>query len=194
MKIYNQNNKREIKELKLEQRWSKEDGVLVNLKLSHDDKHLIATFDIFENEIRKDATSHNDKVYEDSCVECFLQNINSKNYINFEFSVSSFILAGYGKDRYERKLFDPNLIETIFKDVKIYSEEINNAHWGIVIYIDLYKWGLVDEKKLTNQKIKANFNECGHKLKSTHYFSLFEIDSEVPNFHISDSFKELFFV
>jgi len=194
MNVYNieENKKNEI--LNLTQNWSNEEGVEVKIQLAHDDKNLIVNFEVFENELRKETTFHNDRVYEDSCVECFLQNINDDKYINFEFSASSYILAGYGKDRYQRTLFPPKKIDTIDREVIIYSSEINKVHWREIIKIDLFQWGLIEESSLTNKKIKGNFNKCGHKLEIPNFFSLFKIDTPNPDFHQSSSFKELIFL
>ncbi len=194
MNVFNieENEKNNI--LNLKQNWSNEEGVEVRIKLAHDNKNLIVDFEVFENEIRKETTFHNDRVYEDSCVECFLQNINDDNYINFEFSASSYILVGYGKDRHNRSNFSPEEIDTINRKVIIYSEEINNVHWREIIKIDLSRWNLVEGSSLKGKKIKGNFNKCGHKLDVPNFFSLFKIDTLEPDFHQSGSFEELLFL
>lgn len=194
MNVYSIDNNEKNEVFNLTQRWSNEEGVEVKVQFAHDERHLIVNFEIFENEFRAKTTFHNDSVYEDSCVECFLQNINDNKYINFEFSASSFILAGYGENRYGRIQFDPKKIDKISREVIIYNKEENNVHWKEIIKIDLFDWNLVNGSTLINQKIKGNFNKCGHKLSVPNFFSLFKINTPKPDFHQSESFKELTFL
>lgn len=194
MKIYNINTIDVCNEYKLTQLWGIEDNLYVGVKLSHDNKNLIVEFDVFENEIRRESKFNNDEVYKDSCVECFLKNINSDEYINFELSVSSFMLVAKGKEKERRVFFDEEKIDTIKRELEIISDKKDKCHWRAKIFFDLYYWNLVDVDGLENQSISANFYKCGDNLKHPHYLSLFEIKSQKPNFHKPEFFKELFFL
>ncbi len=194
MKIYKEKSNDLNKTYTLKQQWGDEENINVCLNLTHDDNNLIINFDVFENELRRETSSNNSKVYEDSCVEIFLQNINSKKYLNFEISASSYMLIGKGENRNNRKKFDNNIIDTIKRKVIIYCDKKNNVHWSLKIYLDLYKWDLVEKKDISKQKIKANFYKCGDKLKTPHYLTLFNVDTKEPNFHNPTSFQELLFV
>ena len=193
--VLNNNIDKDKQKYKLKALWNSGKNIEVYLQILHDQKNLILDFDVFEEEIRRESKFNNDNVYEDSCLECFLKNENSAEYLNFEISATSFCLVGKGKDRFNRKLFDTKDIEEISREVNIISDEKNNCHWTLKIFIDLYKWNLINcDKEITGQKISANFYKCGDKLQKPHYLALFDIDSEIPNFHVSKSFRNLIFL
>ena len=141
------------------------------------------------------TTFNNDKVYEDSCVEFFIKRCDSEDYLNFEISASSFMLVGRGSSRFNRTLFDDKEIREIERDIIILEESTNKCHWKVNLSLDLVKWGLLyKNEKIENLILKANFFKCGDKLKKPHYMSLFPINSESPNFHVPESFKEILFI
>jgi hypothetical protein len=179
---------------KLKYQWIEDNKTQVKVSLFYKNTTLYINFDVFENEIRRETTHNNDKVYQDSCVECFFQIPESREYYNFEFSASSFVLVGRGENRDNRISFNEETLNQIKRKVTILDEGEELSHWMIDIEIDLIKWGLIKDLDLQKQELKANFYKCGDKLKSPHYFSLFDIDSENPDFHKPDSFGILSFV
>lgn len=179
---------------KLKYQWIEDNKTQVKVSLFYKNTTLYINFDVFENEIRRETTHNNDKVYQDSCVECFFQIPESREYYNFEFSASSFVLVGRGENRDNRISFNEETLNQIKRKVTILDEGEELSHWMIDIEIDLIKWGLIKDIDLQKQELKANFYKCGDKLKSPHYFSLFDIDSENPDFHKPDSFGILSFV
>jgi hypothetical protein len=179
---------------KLKYQWIEDNKTQVKVSLFYKNTTLYINFDVFENEIRRKTTHNNDKVYQDSCVECFFQIPESREYYNFEFSASSFVLVGRGENRDNRISFNDETLNQIKRKVTILDEGEELSHWMIDIEIDLIKWGLIKDLDLQKQELKANFYKCGDKLKSPHYFSLFDINSENPDFHKPDSFGILSFV
>ncbi len=180
---------------KLKFQWGEDLTTDVSLKLSYLDSNLIIDFDVTEIEIRKQATHNNDKVYEDSCVECFFKIPNSDEYYNFEASATSFMLVARGSSRKNRVHLDNTIIKNIDRQVSILNETPGECHWKIRLSIDLIEWGLLEKGvDIKNHFIEANFYKCGDKLKTPHYLSLFDIDSDTPNFHTPNSFGKLIFV
>lgn len=180
---------------KLKSQWIDDFDTIVKVNFSYEKRSLIVDFDIFENEIRKCSTHNNDRVYEDSCVECFIQIPNSDEYYNFEISASSHMLVGRGSSRNNRRLVDESIIEKIDREIIILDETKKSSHWKLNMSLDLDQWKLIgSNENIKNYKIKANFYKCGDKLASPHYFALFDVDSEMPNFHYPPSFNELIFV
>lgn len=189
--IFNRLSQREIPFYKLKPLWVDGGKTDAKVQFSFEESTLIINFEIFEEEIRKETTFHNDNVHEDSCVECFFQIPNSDEYYNFELSASSFMKVGRGASRNNRFLFDESIINTIDKKVTI----INDNHWKAEIKLDLKKWKVLSHDSIENNKtIKGNFYKCGDKLKKPHYLSLFLIDVKEPNFHIPKFFDKLVFV
>jgi len=175
--------------------WGDTKDIKVKLELFHTKTDLLLEFDIIEKELRMESKFNNDKVYEDSCVEFFVKRCDSKEYLNFEISASSFMLVGKGDSRFDRVLFSNKEISEIKRDISILEVNRNNCHWRVNISINLVKWGLLnDGENIENLILKGNFYKCGDKLKEPHYLSLFSINSESPNFHVPNSFKEILFI
>ena len=195
IKIFEKNENIKRTYHKLKYQWKEDFDTIVKVNLLYEKRTLIINFDILENEIRKCTTHNNDKVYEDSCVECFIQIPNSDEYYNFEISASSYMLVGRGSSRNNRFLFDDSLINKIDRKVIILDETKGSSHWLLNMSLDLEEWKLIGEKEdIKNYKLKGNFYKCGDKVSKPHYFSLFDVDSETPNFHYPPSFRELIFV
>lgn len=175
--------------------WEDAKDIKVKLELFHTKTDLLLEFDIIEKELRMESKFNNDTVYEDSCVEFFVKRCDSKEYLNFEISASSFMLVGKGESRFNRVLFRNKEISEIKRDISILEKNRNNCHWRVNISINLVKWGLLNAgENIENLILKGNFYKCGDKLKEPHYLSLFPINSESPNFHVPNSFKEILFI
>ena len=67
-------------------------------KLLFDDDQLYGIFLVRDRYVRCVHTAFQDAVWEDSCVEIFLQPRADKGYLNFEFNCGGTLLASYVKD------------------------------------------------------------------------------------------------
>ena len=111
--------------------------------------------------------------------------VYDKRYINFEVNPSGIMHIGIGADRYDRQL--------IFDDRKIFciESDAKEGDWRLKYYIPdefLYKFF-----KKISPVAKANFYKCGEKTDHPHYGAWSEVETEIPDFHVSDFFGKLKF-
>jgi hypothetical protein len=71
---------------------------LVRCKLLYDDSHLYGLFLVRDRYVRCVHTGFQAPVYEDSCVELFIQPSPDRGYFNFEFNCGGALLASYVTD------------------------------------------------------------------------------------------------
>jgi hypothetical protein len=71
---------------------------LVRCKLLYDDTHLYGLFSARDRYVRCVHSGFQTPVYEDSCVELFVQPRSDKGYFNFEFNCGGALLASYVTD------------------------------------------------------------------------------------------------
>jgi hypothetical protein len=173
--------------------WLKEqDKPEVFFSLAHDQYSLLLKFFVREKEIRSGVTKINGPVWEDSCVEFFVS-FDGSNYYNFELNCIGTILAAFGNNRNHRSF----LSETVLKTLETHTEltkNHNGFYWEITIIIpkDIF----IHDTLPTWRGIvcKGNFYKCGDGLSQPHFLSWNNIESEIPDFHLSKYFGELLFL
>lgn len=124
-------------------------------------------------------TNDQDPVYEDSCVECFL-NFNPEKtdkYINFEMNANGAMLVGYGKERKDRERLEFDFHPFPFK---------NDDGWGVTLIIPVAF--IIKYFGEIAPIWKGNFYKCGDKCEQPHFLSWSEVKEEKPNFHVSQWF------
>jgi len=139
----------------------------------------------FEENPRCVNTQRDDPVYEDSCLELFLQPVQGNpSYINFEMNCKGAYLSQFGKERGGRIfLKDLSSIEpriTCFK-----TSNNNNTAWGVEILIPDTLISEVYGVSYTTApcEIKGNFYKCGDKTQIPHYAAFFPAGSVELGFH-----------
>ena len=140
--------------------------------------------DCFRSEVKE----NNGHSWEDSCVEIFLQNpTNPEEYFNFEITSRGFMLAAKGKDRNNRTPIPQADADKVIRTKQIASVAGNLICWGMTVQIPASVLGL---KSFDGIKLKGNLYKCGDLAKTPHYLSAFPIDTEKPDFHRPEFFKE----
>lgn len=140
--------------------------------------------DCFRAEVKED----NGRSWEDSCVEIFLQNpANSAEYFNFETTCRGYLLAAKGPDRNNRTTLSEAEIKSVIRTKQLASIAGNLVCWGMTVQIPASIFGL---KSFEGKILKGNLYKCADKAKTPHYLSAFEIETEKPDFHRPEFFKE----
>jgi hypothetical protein len=171
------------------------DGVSASVALSHDDDNLIVKFDVIEKQLRRMATHHNDEVYEDSCVEVFLQREGSSIYRNFELSATMYELVGEGECLEKRVRLDPKRIDEIERSITIIENTTKRVHYIIDEKINLRDWGFLnDGEKIEDLKLRCNMTKYGAKLEEPNRLTLFKMKEGYVTFHDKTSFRPIKFV
>ena len=140
--------------------------------------------DCFRAEVMED----NGSSWEDSCVEIFLQNpAHPAEYFNFETTCRGYLLAARGPDRNSRtKLTQPE-IDSVVRTKQLASVAGNLVCWGMTVQIPPSLFGMRTFEGVT---LRGNLYKCADKAKTPHYLSAFEIETEKPDFHRPEYFRE----
>ena len=152
------------------------------------EKHLWLHFLVEGDYIRAEGKHDQDPVYQDSCVEFFVQ-IGDK-YRNFEFNCLGTCLSAIGPERNSRERLDAENLSRIIRfssfDPKNPPAEGALYDWSLTVGIPL------DLIQLTpGSKFRCNFYKCGDKTKIPHYVSWSPIHIPAPDFHRPEYFGEL---
>ena len=140
--------------------------------------------DCFRAEVMED----NGSSWEDSCVEVFLQNpANPTEYFNFETTCRGYLLAAKGPDRHSRTKLTQAEIDSVVRTKELASVAGNLVCWGMTVQIPASLFGL---KSFDGITLKGNLYKCADKAKMPHYLSAFEIETEKPDFHRPEFFRE----
>lgn len=148
-------------------------------------KGIYARLWSFEENPRCAGTKRDDPVYEDSCLELFLQPVpGNPGYINFEMNCSGIYLSQFGEQRNNRVFLkefcslEPRI--TCFEK----KEETKTA-WGVEIFIPDALIGeiYVIDYAVSPGEMKGNFYKCGDKTPIPHYAAFFPAGSAELGFH-----------
>ncbi len=135
-------------------------------------------------------TEYNDPVYEDSCLEFFVNWMPglSGRYINTEMNANGAYLC---------YLCDPDgknvTMDTVTGSMPSVAAFMTDTSWGVTLYVPL---GLIGDAYGSadfgpGSKVLANFYKCGDKTAVIHYGSWNEVISDSPNFHLPEYFAEI---
>lgn len=139
----------------------------------------------FRAEIRADG----ERCYEDSCVEIFIRSLDNPNeYFNFEFNSRGFCLAAKGTSREGRIPFTKEEYSKIQRVMTSPQIQGLSVIWSLKVSIPK---SLLGELASDGAKIEGNIYKCGDLCERPHYLSLFPIDTDKPDFHRPEFFKEL---
>ena len=169
--------------------WGEYPNVEASLRLGVRDTNLLLLYKVRSPQLIRMVTTHNGPVYTDSCVEAFLKRRDSDEYLNFEFSASTFILAAKGPNRANRTFFDPKLIDSIRRTVQIKENTNHQSQYSIAIELDLQAFGLLQEGEAID--LEGNFYACGDAHKVPYYLAANPIDTVKPDFHTPAFFTPL---
>lgn len=171
--------------------WGEYPNVEVALRLGWENNTLFLNFKVRSPQLIRMVQAHNGPVYEDSCTEIFIKRADRREYLNFEFSASTFILAAKGTNRDDRIFFEPAVIDQITRRVEILENNNHQSRYAMSIALDLECFGLVDKGESPN--LLANFTACGDGHKERYYVAANPIQTVKPDFHTPQYFTPLIF-
>ena len=179
--------------LKPNMKWTSNQGIIhpmVTAEFFRSPQALIVKFSVEEPVecYRAAVQEDNGRSWEDSCVEIFLQNpVNPGEYFNFETTCRGHLLAAKGPDRNNRSILSDTEIKSVIRTKQLASIAGNLVCWGMTVQIPASIFGLKSFESVT---LKGNLYKCADKAKTPHYLSAFEIDTEKPDFHRPEFFRE----
>jgi hypothetical protein len=173
-------------------------------RLLHTPDGLAGLFRVEDRYVRSTHTRFGDPVYEDSCVEVFLEPRPGRGYLNFEMNCGGALLASHVRD--------PRRVPGGFADFTRLSDEEGRAvpvrstlpgvvdpevesplEWQLAFFIPLE---LLERRvgglgALSGQSWRANLYKCGDKTSHPHWASWSPLDER--NFHLPRCFGTLLF-
>lgn len=170
---------------------------MVSFAIAYTDKALLIHYKVEEQHVRAVTNQDNGKVFEDACVEFFVQpQAPDLTYYNFEFNCIGKLLMQAGKPGKRALATEP-----VLNSIKRWSSLGNNpvdiqnqiTSWQLAVIIPLTAFYLTPMDSFADQKFKGNFYKCGNKLKQPHYLSWSPIPLPYPQFHALDFFGNINF-
>ena len=168
----------------------------VSVRVAHDNQKLYLYYEVEGEELRAVNTKDFMSVWEDSCVEFFVQRKGDKKYRNFEFNVHGVLLSTILENRNSREKLSEDLMASIVRFSTIehkYKSNRQLSDWTLYVEIPKEAFGFSVNEKLSNESIKANFYKCGDETNEPHFISWNPIDLPEPDFHAPQFFGELTF-
>jgi len=162
----------------------------VAVRVAHDGERLYLFYVVRGESVRAVNTEDFGSVWEDSCVEFFMQREGEKTYRNFECNILGALLAARHETR-EKAEHLTSEMSAIYRHSSInhrYEGDRQVSDWSLYLEIPKKAMGFEAGESLFGQKIKANFYKCGDKTPEPHYISWSPIDLPSPNFHVPQFF------
>ena len=168
----------------------------VTVRAAHDGDKLYLYYEITGEEVRAANTNDFGSVWEDSCVEFFMQRDGEAAYRNFECNILGVLLAANHKTREDSDRMSSEVMESVGRYSTIqqrFENGVQVCDWTMLLEIPKEAMGFSASESLEGQKIRANFYKCGDETPNTHFISWNAIDLPKPNFHVPQFFGLLEF-
>ena len=168
----------------------------VTVHIAHDNQKLYLYYQVEGEELRTVNTKDFMPVWEDSCVEFFMQRKGEKTYRNFEFNAHGVLLASKRESKENAEELAEGLMASIqrFAIIEhVYKDGAQLSNWTLYAAIPKEALGFLADENLSEQIIGANFYKCGDETNEPHFISWNAIDMPKPNFHVPQFFGELIF-
>jgi hypothetical protein len=168
----------------------------VQARLFHTDSALHIRFQVQEEKPLVSCRKPNEPVYEDSCVELFLQPApeSDARYLNFEMNAAGTLLLQIGESRHDRH-FIPATEHSQF-NIKAESGcrlPDGTAYWQVELSIP-YSWlqSIFSEfQPAVGCTMRGNLYKCGDRTELPHYGCWSLVTSPTPDYHRSGDFGYL---
>lgn len=158
---------------------------------AHSDEYLYIDFFVRANYLRAVNYLNNSPVYEDSCIEVFLQPENAMGtYYNFEFNCIGTINASRRISRDNSAHLTDAELDSVKRHASCGNRPFQEVEglftWNVVIAIPLQLIGL----NYTGSPItlRGNFYKCASATSQPHFLSWSPIDTPQPDFHRPEFF------
>ncbi|MDL2256342.1 hypothetical protein LJC38_07135 [Parabacteroides sp. OttesenSCG-928-K15] len=168
---------------------------IVVVDIARTDDNLYLRYFVKGNSLKALFAEDGSPVYQDSCVEFFMQKEGEAEYINFEFNCIGTSDTSRRLSRSEAKSLTPEEYASIRRlsslEKKTFEEKKGIYSWELLVSIPFSVMGL-DGHNLP-EKIKGNFYKCADETEFPHFVSWNPIGTENPDFHRPEYFGEIYF-
>lgn len=171
---------------------------VVTGNLFYTKERLYIRFKVYEDQPTARYSRLNDPVYQDSCVEFFVQPMpdTDSHYLNFECNSNGVFLLEIGEERHNRTRIhaEPELFQ-IQISVGNVDPETSQVYWQLS-YSFPFEWLQTlfpNFRAEPGKVIRGNFYKCGDKTPIPHFGTWNPVLSETPDYHRSSDFGLLVF-
>lgn len=166
----------------------------VEFAIAYNPGAVFLKFYVTEKSIRAVNSRPNSEVWEDSCVEFFINFGEDEEYYNFEFNCIGTAKVGHGNSKHGRRSLPESLLQQIKYQSVIDNQPDNEIRWELTLIIPKELFCFNEIATLQGQSCRANFYKCGDQLPTPHFITWSGIQSEEPDFHLPEFFGALHFV
>ena len=162
-----------------------------SFSMAYSDKAIAILFEVSEDHVRAEAMENNGPVWEDSCVEFFVQAPDGKHYTNFEMNCAGTMLAALRTSRHDPKKFNDEQFAPIRRITSLPHEQIDSRaegqSWWAMEVIPFESFGYLEKPEI----LRANLYKCGDRCDQPHFLSWSPIGLPKPDFHCPEWFGEI---
>jgi len=169
----------------------------VNFYMAYSKAGLFLHFKVHEEDPRAECGQINGRVWEDSCVECFLSFGDDPAYYNLEFNSIGVPHVAYGYSRNDREMIPESILKKISSIPSLgkipYGIKKGKVKWDIRLLIPSEVFIHHSFANLQDPAVRANFYKCGDLCARPHFLSWKPIHTDKPDFHRPEFFGEIRF-
>lgn len=164
---------------------------LTAFSIAHSKTAIYIDFFVRCNYLRAVNTENNSNVYQDSCVEFFVQpDPADPHYYNFEFNCIGTIHAARRLDRHSCELLSDDDLSRVKRvascGTRPFEEVQGMFTWNLMVVIPLDLIGVTYGDKPV--EMRGNFYKCADMTTVPHFLSWSPISTPTPDFHRPEFF------
>ena len=148
---------------------------------------LLVRLESFAAPARAVNTEPDSAVWEDSCLEFFIEPYPGKGYYNFEINPAGALKVCFGPGRADRERIQTPLPYREYFRIKTTRTE---EDWSAAYIIPL---SLLFPDGSVPSQARANFYKCGDETATPHFQCWHPVQAEAPDFHRPECFGTLLF-
>ena len=156
---------------------------------------IVLHYRVNEQSVRAVYGEDNEPVWTDSCMECFIRNVESNTYYNIECNCVGTLLIGLRGDDCGRCHMSPETMAQVKRWTSLgrepFGDRAEQTAWELVLVIPKTVFSKYPIRLERGGKLRANFYKCGDDLPVPHFVSWNPINTEKPNFHRPECFGEV---
>ena len=171
--------------------WLPDAGISAQAQLCYDEEAIYVRMTAKEANIRAQETGEVGMPCLDSCLEFFFCPMpHNKTYFNVEMNPNCCLYLGIGTDRYD-------LIRLLSHDENPFGAEAARTEdgWQLTyrIPVAFVQRFFPEFKAESGAMMRGNFYKCGDLTVQEHYYAWNPVETENPDFHLSEYFGKLYF-
>ena len=167
---------------------------VASFRIATSPKYLYIKFDVEGKGLKAEYEKINDPVWQDSCVEFFIEDKDGKGYRNFEINCIATLLVAHqeskGKDIVHITEHEAEgIIRFSSLERRVFTEKDGDFRWYVVVGIP---WKLLGYDEIPHS-VRANFYKCADGSRWPHYLCWSPVGTPEPDFHRPEYFGTLNF-